>query len=455
MVPLVCMVIFCKAFDAKGQPQTGSPERPPEMTLANLYLLVYLASMELSFLSYSSTGCIIRVSEFENKISHFLFVSRGSRLAYMLANFAYDFVEIVLIVAVTLLGSKLIVFGSPAISLQDCTVGLILVSHTFSKLLITGYPVSYLFNTKKHLLSYYSLFNMALVLLLFGATIYAFARSDYDSLLLDLLNYASVTKLAANCVASTIPDSLSGLVVFRDSVVGKYGGLTTNLLLILCHVVVYFVVNLVLERLKYSVSMKRRARDGRNSQVEGIVNRQELQDERDYTVNTLPQISVIDVDKTYGNGFTAAKDVTFGVEQNKIFTLLGPNGAGKSSLLDVLCGISERSHGEVIYEGKSIEKYRMASACFCLQKNYLWEYLTFEEHVRLVASWRGIDKQTTSALLKDIDKGLDIGKNMRIKALHLSGGNQRKLNTILALLSAPRIYILDEPTAGMDPKSRR
>ena len=97
----------------------------------------------------------------------------------------------------------------------------------------------------------------------------------------------------------------------------------------------------------------------------------------------------------------------------------------------------------------------MASASFCLQKNFLWEYLTFEEHIRLVASWRGINKETTSALLKDIDKGLDIGKNMRIKALHLSGGNQRKLNTILALLSAPKIYILDEPTAGMDPKSRR
>ena len=97
----------------------------------------------------------------------------------------------------------------------------------------------------------------------------------------------------------------------------------------------------------------------------------------------------------------------------------------------------------------------MKNLCFCLQKNYLWEYLTFEEHVKIIGSWRGIDDKAISELLSDVDKGLDIGKNLRIKAVHLSGGNQRKLNTVLALLSAPKIYILDEPTAGMDPKSRR
>lgn len=246
------------------------------MTLVNLYLLIYIASMELSFLSYNSTGCIIRVSEFENKISHFLFVSRGSRLAYMLANFTYDIVEITVIVAVTLIGTKLIVFGSPTLSMYDLVIGLVLLSHTFAKLLITGYPVSYLFNTKKNLLSYYSLFNMMLVLALYAITIYSFARSEYDSILLDFLNYLSITKLAANCVLSTVPDSLSGLVIIRDTVAAKYGGFLTNLLLIVCHIIAYFILNLILERLKYRINMKPKARDTRDTRVASIVNQQEL-----------------------------------------------------------------------------------------------------------------------------------------------------------------------------------
>jgi ABC-type multidrug transport system ATPase subunit len=124
-------------------------------------------------------------------------------------------------------------------------------------------------------------------------------------------------------------------------------------------------------------------------------------------------------------------------------------------LLDVLCGITDRTNGNIIYEGDPIDSYRMKNLSFCLQKNYLWEYLTFEEHIRIVGEWRGLDPETITQLLSEIDSGLDVGKNMRINALHLSGGNQRKLNTILALLSAPKIFILDEPTAGMDPKSRR
>ena len=110
---------------------------------------------------------------------------------------------------------------------------------------------------------------------------------------------------------------------------------------------------------------------------------------------------------------------------------------------------------KVLYEGEKIEDCRMRSVSFCLQRNYLWEFLTFEEHLIIIGEWRGLDRKTINSLIEEIDKGLDIGKNLKITAKNLSGGNQRKLNTVLALLSAPKIYILDEPTAGVDPISRR
>jgi ABC-2 type transport system ATP-binding protein len=66
-----------------------------------------------------------------------------------------------------------------------------------------------------------------------------------------------------------------------------------------------------------------------------------------------------------------------------------------------------------------------------------------------------MSKELSSDLLKHLSVALELDKNIHIKAMDLSGGNKRKLNSFLALLSRPKLFILDEPTAGMDPMSRR
>jgi ABC-type multidrug transport system ATPase subunit len=152
---------------------------------------------------------------------------------------------------------------------------------------------------------------------------------------------------------------------------------------------------------------------------------------------------------------TSATNISFGVEAGNLFTLLGPNGAGKTSVLEVLAGIEPRTDGVAIFEGEHMEKYNNKSLSFCLQKNYLWEHLTFREHLEIVGRWRGLASSDLKHLIKDLDMALQLDKNLDIKANLLSGGNKRKLNTVLALMAAPHIYILDEPTAGMDPMSRR
>ena len=447
--------LFAQQFN-NPTPQTKRVSTSSVMHMQHLNVYLFIAAVEFSLLAFMSSGCVFRVSDHETSILHFLFGSKGSKWAYRLANLVYDILELSLIMIVTLFGTKALTLGHTRTTKFDWSIVLVVLLHNVAKVLLLGYPVSYLFNTKKTFLSYFSIINMLGSILLVSGAFYSFSQAhQYKSIFVSLLNYLNVTKLSANCLVALIPDRHTELVGFRDAVVEDWGGLTKNLLLLCLHLVVYVEISVVLDHYKYCVTKEHQKKQDKPSTVDEIRNQQELRDEKDYVVNTLPQISVIGAEKTYSNGYVAAKDITFGVETNKIFTLLGPNGAGKTSLLDILTGITNRTGGEVVYEGDRIERYHMRSLGFCLQKNFLWEYLTFEEHLRIIAAWRGISPATTNQLVSDVDKGLDIGKNMGIKAIHLSGGNKRKLNTLLALLSAPKIYILDEPTAGMDPKSRR
>jgi ABC-type Na+ transport system ATPase subunit NatA len=474
LVPLIVIVIFTKAMTA-AQTQAGAqvppsnkkanPPPPSSINIHNIYHLIYIAAVELSLLSYISTGCIFRVSEHENRILNFLFVFKGRKTAYKLANYTYDVIELLVVVLFTMVGTKMIAFGMLNITLKDLLICALVLVHNFAKVLFLGYPLSLLFNSKKNLLNYYNLLNMAFVFILLGGAVYSFSHAEEEGFQFKLLNYLNITKIFANCIVATIPDKVPELVPFRNVTAELFGGLLPNLLIMLLHLISYYALNIILEEKKYrlgvdKVKPKKNATDApevanTEASIALIRNSEEINEERDYVDTQRPQISVEGVEKTHPNGYTGARNITFGVEQNKIFTLLGPNGAGKSSLLDVLCGINNRTAGEIHYEGTRLEDYKMRGLSFCLQKNYLWEYLTFEEHIDIIGRWRGLDEETIKDLKGEIDKGLDIGKNMRIKAIHLSGGNQRKLNTVLALLSAPRIYILDEPTAGMDPKSRR
>lgn len=455
LVPFVVIVIFERALSSTSQNSTT-----PLIPLKDIYLFLYLAAIEMPLLSFISTGCIFRVTEHENRIVHFLFVSQGSKWAHRLANFTYDFLELTFLSFFTLISTKLVLFGKPTLTFLECALALLVVFHNMGKILMIGYPVSYLFTSKKSLLSYYSLFNMGAVICLTALAAFSFMNYDFRNyqdkkLLLNLLNYLNVTKIAANIGLHLAPHRIRMLAHVRDEVDRQFGGLETNLCLLAAHLLVYLGILVVIDQLKYSPTIKPKPRHERIAGIpQGLLAPQELAEENEFARSGNSQVSVVDVEQTFGD-FTAVDKVSFGVGKGKLFTLLGPNGAGKTSLLDILCGITNRTGGQIQFEGGELERYKMKNLCFCLQKNYLWEYLTFQEHIEIVGSWRGLDKATIAELVSDVDKGLDIGKNLRIKAVHLSGGNQRKLNTVLALLSAPKIYILDEPTAGMDPKARR
>lgn len=160
---------------------------------------------------------------------------------------------------------------------------------------------------------------------------------------------------------------------------------------------------------------------------------------------------------TGSNSFPAVKGVSFALKRGEVFGLLGCNGAGKTTLFRMMCGIETASRGsaDVLVLGSSLfdRKERQKAhkeIGYCSQANPLWPSLTVHEHVRLYASLKG-SSDPIDQILEDL--GLQTHK---LKPSHaLSGGNKRKLCLACALAGSPPILFLDEPSAGMDPESRR
>lgn len=168
----------------------------------------------------------------------------------------------------------------------------------------------------------------------------------------------------------------------------------------------------------------------------------------------------VGIQKIYSNGTKALDDLTFEAEKQQIFCLLGPNGAGKSTAFDILTGRIPRTDGELSIQRRFLPKSGRPASAFsqagiCLQTNSLWDYMTIQEHLRVYATLKGMSTseitEVTSFLLSHFYMADDAHKCIDA----LSGGAKRKLCAAIALLAAPELIFLDEPSTAMDPQSRR
>lgn len=157
------------------------------------------------------------------------------------------------------------------------------------------------------------------------------------------------------------------------------------------------------------------------------------------------------------NGVEAVADLSFEVLKGEIFGFLGPNGAGKTTTINMICGLLKADKGDIIINGLSIKnnpKAARAMIGMCPQNIVIWKDLTCIEQIEFMASMYDIPvaegRKRGLELLESL--GLTDKKNKRGRTL--SGGMQRRLNIILALIHDPDIIILDEPEAGLDPQSR-
>uniref|UniRef100_A0A8C9W4L0 ATP binding cassette subfamily A member 5 n=1 Tax=Scleropages formosus TaxID=113540 RepID=A0A8C9W4L0_SCLFO len=156
---------------------------------------------------------------------------------------------------------------------------------------------------------------------------------------------------------------------------------------------------------------------------------------------------------------SCVKGFTFDIYEGQITALLGHSGAGKSTLLNILCGICPPTDGSATIYGSTVseiaEGVEMRQLVgICPQFNIMFDVLTVEEHLRIFAAIKGIPQANIDGEVTKVLKDLDLEKIMDAQAKNLSGGQKRKLSVGIAILGDPKILLLDEPTAGMDPCSR-
>ena len=140
-----------------------------------------------------------------------------------------------------------------------------------------------------------------------------------------------------------------------------------------------------------------------------------------------------------------------------VWGLLGANGAGKTTLIKMITGISTPSQGEILYNGERInklgEEYRNLLG-FLPQEFICAPEFTVNSFLQYVAALKGIDKSKAEEMIDKLLEVLNLSDVKYKKVVKLSGGMRRRVGICQAILNDPKILILDEPTAGLDPGER-
>ncbi|NXQ31151.1 ABCA9 protein, partial [Alaudala cheleensis] len=155
---------------------------------------------------------------------------------------------------------------------------------------------------------------------------------------------------------------------------------------------------------------------------------------------------------------TATKNLSFCVKKGEVLGLLGPNGAGKSTAIKMITGETTPTAGQVLMkrgDGGGSQDQAPAFLGYCPQENPLWLDLTPQQHLRLYAAVKGLNKEDTAAAAHRIVNALQLQDYLHKKVRKLPAGVTRKLCVALALLGNPSVLLLDEPSTGMDPNGQR
>lgn len=151
-------------------------------------------------------------------------------------------------------------------------------------------------------------------------------------------------------------------------------------------------------------------------------------------------------------------DLSFQVKKGEFFAFLGVNGAGKSTTISIMCGQLAKDSGNVVINGKNIEDGMneiRKEIGVVFQSSVLDAPLTVYDNLETRAALYGITGKQFKERLDELSELLDFKKLLKRNFGKLSGGQKRKIDVARALFHHPRILILDEPTTGLDPQTRK
>lgn len=167
-------------------------------------------------------------------------------------------------------------------------------------------------------------------------------------------------------------------------------------------------------------------------------------------------IDVQNLKKNYGKN-TAVSNITFQVQKGEIFCLLGPNGAGKSTIIKMLCTLLYPTSGTAFILGKDIRTQSnkiKSSIGYLPDESFIYEQLTVYRFLKYFSNLYNVNK--FEKRINDLSSILDVNESIFNKFLgNLSLGQRKKVLLMKTLIHDPDIILLDEPTAGLDPISKK
>ncbi len=168
-------------------------------------------------------------------------------------------------------------------------------------------------------------------------------------------------------------------------------------------------------------------------------------------------IEIIDLKKEFGN-ILAVNGLSFNVSQGSLFGLLGPNGAGKTTTISIISTILPPTSGAVKIFGRDLRKETnkiKSMIGICPQELALFERLTARENIHLIAQMHGLSKIDYKEKTDDLLGKMNLLERCDDLVKKYSGGMKQRVNILMAIVHEPQLIILDEPSAGLDPQSRR
>jgi len=172
-------------------------------------------------------------------------------------------------------------------------------------------------------------------------------------------------------------------------------------------------------------------------------------------MNSILQIQ--DLKKVYKDGTEALKGINLEVKEGIVFGLLGPNGAGKSTLISIIITLLSKTKGKVYLDGLDLDtkadKIRSRIGV-TFQENIKESNLTGYEILKNHALLYGMSSNQIKSKIEELLKLVDLKEVIDKKIEKYSGGMLRKLEILKGIMTEPKILFLDEPTLGLDPKSR-
>ena len=172
-------------------------------------------------------------------------------------------------------------------------------------------------------------------------------------------------------------------------------------------------------------------------------------------MNTI--IKIDNLTKTYGS-LKAVDDLSFEIRKGELFAFLGVNGAGKSTTINIICGQLKKDEGTVIINELNLDDNlanikKKIGVVF--QASILDPQLTVKDNLEIKASLYGLSRKEIKSRVGELAEILDFKSYLNRPLAKLSGGQKRRIDIARALLNKPDILILDEPTTGLDPQTRK